>query len=550
MDILPPRRRGQLGAFSVGNGAPGSSGGFSIAASSTAKPSSSPAPAKSSTPAKGSVTPAAAKSVSEQVALQQSSSQKAAAKTTPGSGNADVFGKPAVVGVQPYAPPKGTPAVTQPPKQPNEPIAVAQLAKQVPQTKEQVIQKVLAQDAGIAVPVKGPPPIIPVNPPLKPVPVGTIEQDEASLFKAITQATGVPPMPGVVGWARARRQGVALRVMRDAIPKAVAEYLGKPTMATVAKMMADWISVIEARDNKPGTIVPVNATTSSSIPPSPKGPAVVAPVITPAVVKTANAATVAQVAAKVADQVAGTKAVVADQKATQAAVAAVTANKIDSVAKATAVTAQKAAEEHAAAAQNALVVVNSQTASDDAKAKAQAELRTAAEARALAEKQAADAAAAKAQADAIAAKTQAEADKAAADAAAAAETADKKAAEAQKVTEVAVQVQQQAATATSESGGAQIIPFPGSNGGGGGAADPGVTSQTQALTKIDPQPTEGSGDLQLPVFHVLDDKKPESGFPWGTVLLGLVAVGAVVYATRAGSLNGAPLIADLGEDED
>lgn len=156
MEIIPPRRPGKLGAFNVGPGVQGPSGGFSIDSSSRAPSSQRP------------VSPA---SVSEQVSLQQSSSARASTIVTPQAGKADVFSAPAVVNVQSYSPPPSTPAITKPYRQQNEDVRVSLLARQIPQTRDQVIQKVLANDAGIAVATPGSPqPIIPANPPAGPQP--------------------------------------------------------------------------------------------------------------------------------------------------------------------------------------------------------------------------------------------------------------------------------------------------------------------------------------------------------------------------------------------
>ena len=101
MEILPPRRRGQLGAITAGAGVQGPSGGFSIQASSVAKASSSPAPVKNPVAPKGSVAPPVTPSVSEQVALKQSTSQAAAAKTMPAFSQGGTYSSnQAVVGVK------------------------------------------------------------------------------------------------------------------------------------------------------------------------------------------------------------------------------------------------------------------------------------------------------------------------------------------------------------------------------------------------------------------------------------------------------------------
>ena len=131
MDILPPRRRGQLGAISVG--APVTQA-FSIQASSKAQSKASPAQL-TLPPLKGSVASRPPLSISEQVAeMRKAAAAKAAAKAAP-KGQADVYGKPAKALVQSYTPPASTPAITQPPRQPNEDMRVPLLARQIPRTK-------------------------------------------------------------------------------------------------------------------------------------------------------------------------------------------------------------------------------------------------------------------------------------------------------------------------------------------------------------------------------------------------------------------------------
>lgn len=147
MQILPPRRPGNFGAFIAGPGAPGPTGQFKI--QSGAAPSRQPSPQDLPAP-KGSVAKPAPLSVSEQMEAQRKAAARAAAQVVVPPGQADVYGRPAQVTVQSYAPPQHTPEVTQPPQQPNAQHAVSVQARQIPQTPQQVIQKTLAKDAGIA----------------------------------------------------------------------------------------------------------------------------------------------------------------------------------------------------------------------------------------------------------------------------------------------------------------------------------------------------------------------------------------------------------------
>lgn len=441
MEILPPRRPGQLGAFRAGPGTQGPSGGFSVAASSTArstgtKPVTTPQ-------AKGSVAPAVTRSVSEEVSIKASTSATAARSTVPNS-KGDVFGKPAVVAVKSYAPPANTPAITQPAPLPNSSATVKALANQIPQTPAQVVQKVLARDAGIAVPVKGPPPIV--------------------------------PPPGL-------------------LPK----------------------------------VIPV---------PAPK--------LNPAVMESAIKASGATIGAKLAEQKAITTSVAAANVAARLdRLKTATDVRADEL-KRTASTAQKTQAELASAATELSITRASQTASDDAKAKAEEKYRTA-----LAEQARVEEELKKSQEQLRAlqetqAKAEAEAKATAAAAEKAREEANKKNAEALKEQAVAIDNQMAANSGSAQAGsGGGIVTFSSGGGGGGGA----VIDSTQNYTG-----QQGAGQGQQGGQQVEDRRRmlpeegvrampmvtPPSGVPgWAKAVGALAAVGVVVYAWRRSKSGGA-----------
>jgi chemotaxis protein histidine kinase CheA len=416
MQILPPRRPGQLGAITAGAGVQGPSGGFSLQASSTARASNSPAPPKNPTPPPGSIAAPRTPSVSEQVALKQSTSQAAAAQTMPAFSQGGTYSPSPTVGVRTFVPPPGTPAITQPAKQPNESATVKALANQIPQTPAQVVQKVLARDAGIAVPVKGPPAIIPANPPLPKFPP--------------------PPMP-----------------------RPVTNPVVSPSIAPPRPMPA----VPPAS----GGAFNVNATTASNIPN--RMPPPPPPIVTPAVMKTAAEATSAIVGAKIAEQKASGAMMAAAQ-------AADTARKIDSavvnaaeMAKAKVAEATEKFAELQKAQEKAARTNQSQTASEDAKSKAEDAARNARDAAALAAKQAAEADAAAKQLEVERRKAMQEAEAAAAAADAEREKANKKKVVALEKRAEAIDTQREVSssaqaltTAPPQQEGAKIIQFPGS----------------------------------------------------------------------------------------
>lgn len=99
--------------------------------------------------------PPPAPSVSEQVAFQRSQLAKGA--------SGDHYGQKDMVTVQSYAPPPSTPAITRPPMLPNENPLIRQFANQNAQTPEEQIQKVLARDAGLAIPADKLAKVIPIS---------------------------------------------------------------------------------------------------------------------------------------------------------------------------------------------------------------------------------------------------------------------------------------------------------------------------------------------------------------------------------------------------
>lgn len=476
MEILPPRRRGQLGAITAGAGVQGPSGGFSIQASSSARASTSPAPPKTTQAPKGSVAKPVTPSVSEQVALRQSTSQAAAAKTMPAYSPGGTYSAPTTVGVRTYVPPPSTPAITQPAALPNSSATVKALANQIPQNQAQAIQKVLAADAGIAVPVKGPPTIVPANPPLP---------------------RALPPQP----------------------PPPVRNPVVSPGIAPP----------------RPAPFVPpasggafnVNATTGSNIPN--RMPAPLAPVLTPAVMKTAAAATSAVVGAKVAEQKAASALMRASNAAANMARADNARRAAEAAAKSKIDFATKKFSDLQALAQKTSEVLASQIESEDAKAKAEEALRSARDAAAVAAKQAAEAEAMAKQVAAEKLKAEQDQKQAEAEAARAAEEAKEKKTTALEKQADAIDTQRAADEPQSgDSGGAQIIPFPGSN---ASAEQPELMSSRQAITM----------------------QQPESGGMSGaTIALGLGVVALLVYALKpkTAALNDVPLIAELDEDEE
>jgi hypothetical protein len=570
MQILPPRRPGQLGAITAGAGVQGPSGGFSLQASSTAPASNAPAPPKNPTPPPGSIAAPRTPSVSEQVALKQSTSQAAAARTMPAFSQGGTYSPSPTVGVRTFVPPPGTPAITQPAKQPNESAAVKIVAAQVPQTKEQLVQKVLAKDAGIYVPL----------PAKQPSPAA--KQDPEKFISVVLSDAQViadkEPWPEILAWTSALLKGESRSVLESqirAVAKAgardeksfeglqgllgkalVVAFGGTPTPVTPFKPplpqfappkppppVTNPVVSPSIAPPRPMPMVPpasggafnVNATTASNIPN--RMPPMPPPVITPAVMKTAAAATSAIVGAKIAEQ----KASGAMMAASQAADAV---RKIDSatvnaaeMAKAKVAEATEKFAELQKAQEKAARTSQSQTASEDAKAKAEEIARIARDAAALAAKQAAEADAAAKQLEVERRKAMQQAEAAAAAAEAEREKANKKKSEALEKQAEAIDTQREVSssaqaltTAPPQQEGAKIIQFPGS-------AAPSGDAKTQ--------------DIVLPPVQPMS--QPDSGLPVGKIALGLGVLALVVYAAKARktqSSNEAPLIAEIEEDEE
>jgi hypothetical protein len=593
MDILPPRRRGQLGAISVGAS---TTQAFSIQASSKAKSGATPVAVPQSQ--KGSVAKIPALSISEQVAaMRRAAAQKAAQEAKP-VGQADVYGKAPVVLVQSYTPPKSTPEVTQPPRQPNENAAVPLLARQVPTTKDQVIQKVLAADAGIAIPVPPlakpnkksgltkegllaeikrtagldpwpaliewmklveeeasqkvltesipkvtalvpdraaasqvasilqktvfilfapPAPSIPSNPP---IPGGgniigpTFEDDERELANVVYKMTSKPIPSRIASWAAMRRRGAAIADLRRVVASAVA---GVPLVgisdpdyrAKLQKIMLRWLDLIDQRDQqrKKGGVQDVNATTGSGIPQPGRFASPPPPPVTKEGFEAAKKAEIIGTQADLAKQSAITKEVTVE--AMQAALVKITAvlKSLSIGASMARETAKKAAQVLSEAKAKAAETLTSQTASEDAKSDAEARLRTAAEAKSLADKKAAEAVARVAEVDEEKAKLEraiAEMQKEASRAKDRAQSSERAAVEAEK----------------------QV-----------------VKAEEKALTKAAVMPQTGPGFKPPESIQGLG-ASPDGGMPVTSILLGLVAVGAIAYALDAKkqNLSGAPTL--------
>lgn len=427
MEILPPRRRGQLGAITAGAGVQGPSGGFSIQASSVARASTSPAPVKNPQAPPGSIAKPITPSVSEQVALKQSTSQAAAAKTMPAFSQGGTYSsnKP-VVGVKSYVPPPGTPAITQPARQPNESKAVELLAKQIPQTKGQVIQQVLAKDAGIVMPLPA------VRPPSAAAKMDP-EKFVATLKADAKAITGQDSWGALDEWIKillndGNRADLERRIESVAKAGAKTEEAYNSMLALLSKALVVAFGIPAPKPiippnpplpkfpPPPGLKIVTNPVVSPGIaPPRPppfvppasggavnvpgttnpnipnRMPPPPPPIITPAVMKTAAQATSAIVGAKIAEQKAINTMVAASQAAQN--VAKIDSAILDAVAEAKdkVADATKKFSDLQAKNQKANEVLASQTASEDAKAKAQDVLREARDAAALAAKQAAEA---------------------------------------------------------------------------------------------------------------------------------------------------------------
>lgn len=238
MDILPPRRRGQLGAFSVGGGT--QSGGFKV--QSGAAPASrtpAPPPAQSATQQMATRAPSAplrpgpTLAVSDQVKMLQTSAAQDAAKKAAPKGQADAFGPAPKVLVQSYAPPAGTPAITRPPVQPNENATTQALANQKPTNTAEAAQKALAQQ-GLAVPIATASQLVPAAPVASASPV-------VKLFAEITKSTGKSPWAALVEWGALYQKGATREILSGKIP-AVALLGGPLTAASVEVSMRRWLA--------------------------------------------------------------------------------------------------------------------------------------------------------------------------------------------------------------------------------------------------------------------------------------------------------------------
>lgn len=488
MDILPPRRRGQLGAFSVGAGSPGSSGGFSVAASSTARPSApamrppSPSVATSRTAPGPSVGTKASVPISEQVASMRAATSQAAAASKavmPQGSKGDVYQRGQPVAVQSFVPPKGTPAITQPPKQPNESATVRAYANQIPQTPAEVVQKVLAKDAGIAVPIPGQKKLVVPDP----VPVKS-----ALLTKSPT---------GVLVPDGAKKTDVVVPAPRTVPSLAPAYSSGAPS--------ATFIPGVSATTN-PGFARPAVQ------PPPPK--------ITPTVVATATNAAGATVGAKIAEQRASQASIISAAKAEELRRKKMLKDKLEALAKQAEEEAKKRAIEAAAQLAKARQADVSQVQSPDAQARAEAAARDALEAKALAEKQALAL-------QAQLAESAAALEIAKQQVSATAEAADKLRAEAEAKTKEALKARDEALKAQAEAST--------------------VTSSSQAIMKF--EPAVDTSNLRI-IDNVLPAKPPSEGPSVWTIVLGLAAVGAIAYALDAKkqNLSGAPTLIEELED--
>lgn len=533
MDIIPPRRRGQLGAFSVGVGT--QSGGFKVSpsASPSAK-SKAPAPPPSRSMSMEMATrapsaplrPGPALSISEQVeaerkSLAASTSAKAARQVTPQFSKGDNFQNSAVVAVQGYRPPAATPQVTQPAKQPNENAAVTAAANQQPQTRGQVIQQVLARDGGVLVSSGN----LPAVPPAPGQPGNELAMSaladlqplslaEATLIKRITSPELRPdrrskPIPGALPqWLRDWRKGVAAKELESQI---------KPIAYDDGVVVVELRTFLKTAPRPSDQPIPVGAT--SRPPPLPQpAPPQPAPALSPAVAETA---------AKASGAIVGAKIAVAQAKNLELMKAKIEASKkVLEEKKKIAEAKKKEAEEAAKAASEkekksiveADAIIKNQTATDGDKTEMEAKVRAAAEEKARAEKAAAAAAA---EAARLAAEKEA-AEKASADLAKAADVAkaaaEAKIEDANKKIEVAQTVEKEIS----------------------------IQRATMAKPTIElPDSAVSSKNLVVIDQPKADDKK--GGMM--PVLLGLVAVGAVAYAVHAKKQNlGAPLIAELEED--
>jgi len=240
MDILPPRRRGQLGAFSVGGGT--QSGGFKVqSGAAPASTSAAPPRPQSATDQMASRSPSAplrpgpSIAVSDQVKMLQVSAAQDAAKKVAPKGQADVFGPAPKVLVQSYAPPPNTPAITRPATLPNENANTIALANQKPTNTAEAAQKALAQQ-GLPVPLSTAAQLVPAAPVASASPI-------VKLFAEITKTTGKSPWAALVEWGSLYQKGATREILSGKIP-AVALLGGVGTASSVESTMRSWLASV------------------------------------------------------------------------------------------------------------------------------------------------------------------------------------------------------------------------------------------------------------------------------------------------------------------
>jgi hypothetical protein len=139
--------------------------------------------------------PPPAASVSEQLAFQKSQLAQGA--------SGDHYGPKNMVTVQSYAPPAYAPAITRPPKLPNENPLISQFANQQARTPEQEIQKVLARDAGLAISSDALAKVIPISRAMSGL--GRLGALKIPLLKETTEIVyknALTPFSQILSWAK------------------------------------------------------------------------------------------------------------------------------------------------------------------------------------------------------------------------------------------------------------------------------------------------------------------------------------------------------------
>ena len=614
MDIIPPRRRGQLGAFSVGGGT--QSGGFKVqSGAAPASTSAAPPPAQSATDQMASRSPSAPLrpaptiAVADQVKMLQTSAAQDAAKVAAPKGQADVFGPAPKVLVQSYAPPPNTPAITRPATLPNENASTIALANQKPTNTAEAAQKALAQQ-GLAVPISTAAQLVPA------APVGSADP-VVKLFADITKSTGKSPWAALVEWGMLYRKGATREILSGKIP-AVALLGGALTAASVDVTMRRWLAsmptaalvrptvmppapmgppsafgqmqksvgdlriridsvvrkfpfpiktwprleewivkylggvpksalsetisaVSMAAGPNPAlqngvraqmeqwlvlaplpalpapTVVPVGATSRPpplprpSLPPAPPTP-------TPAILKAATVATTATISAKIAEEKATTQTAMATVAANDAEMKKAELVRAEEIKKAAIVKAKAEAVALEKKQAEAVVVLNSQSSTEVEQAKVEEDLRKQAEAKALAERRAAEAAVNE-QSISV------EAKKAAEEAAFAERQAKKAAVEAEAKSIDAVKAQQTVIVEETKAAVAQAQQAD--------AASTGLIVGSAQRATMAPKPED----------------KPAMP-TWQKAALGLGTVAVLAYALRPKiNLNGAPTLIELDDEE-